>query len=53
MIVQTLMKCCVQVKEPKHFNIFLPGWGFIPCLNHIPVKDTLGTSFSTEAMRGA
>ena len=38
MIVHTLMKCCVQVKESKHFNIFLPGLGFIPCLNHITCK---------------
>ena len=22
----------------KHFNIFLPGVGFIPCLNHITCK---------------
>ena len=38
MIVQTLMKCCEQVKESKHFNFFLPGVGFIPCLNHITRK---------------
>ena len=27
-----------KVKESKHFNIFLPGMGFIPYLNHITCK---------------